>query len=365
MIEVLDTGLVYRNPKPHLRSIHAWHPSIARLDDGELVCAFDLGEAVESLDYATYVSRSADGGRTWAAPSRMFQDVSKRRTTHSVRIRALQDGSLVGLGARFYRDDPEEGLANRANMGLVAMDVILMRSFDRGRSWEGPRVIKPPLVGPSFEICHAILELKDGTWLAPMATWKGWDGQAPNGMKAIALVSRNQGETWPQYLDVFDYYREGTISFEQSMVQLSDGRLLAVVWRYHEPSGGTQPTPYALSDDGQKFSAPRETGLLGQTAKITLLPDGRVFCLYRRNDQPGLWANTSRIEGDRWVNLESAPVWQGAGSGMTGKATGADELGSLKFGFPSMTVLPTGEVFAVFWCCEDSVYNIRWYKIRA
>ena len=40
MIEVLDTGVVYRNPKPHLRADHTWHPSFVRLDSGELVVAF-------------------------------------------------------------------------------------------------------------------------------------------------------------------------------------------------------------------------------------------------------------------------------------------------------------------------------------
>jgi hypothetical protein len=34
MIEVVETGLVYRNPKPYLRAIHAWHPTLVLLDGG-------------------------------------------------------------------------------------------------------------------------------------------------------------------------------------------------------------------------------------------------------------------------------------------------------------------------------------------
>src|SRR4029453_3298082 len=102
---------------------------------------------VESLDYRTYLSRSLDEGGSWTPPQPLFQDPSPRRTTHTVRISRLSDDSLVGIGARFYRVDPEEGLTNRANLGLVPMDLLLLRSFDRGRSWEGPRVLKPPLVG--------------------------------------------------------------------------------------------------------------------------------------------------------------------------------------------------------------------------
>lgn len=364
MLSRLSTGIVYRNPKPYLRAIHAWHPSIARLDSGDIVCAFDLGQAVESLDYRTYVARSRDGGATWSPPTRMFKDPVIRPSVHTVRISRLRDGSLVGFGARCYRDDPEEGLVNRANLGYVPTELILLRSFDGGHTWEEPRVIKPPLVGPSFEICHAILELPDGRWLAPVGTWRAWNGEAPNGMKAVALVSHNQGETWPEYIEVMDAYGDGVIHFEQSIAPLPAGRLLAVAWAFHEPSGSSHPTPYALYREGRAFSARRPTGLRGQTAKILGLPDGRILCLYRRDDRPGLWANLSRIEGDRWVNLEEAAMWEGASSGMTGRSGGSEELSSLKFGFPSMINLPEGGVFAVFWCCEDGVYNIRWLRIQ-
>ena len=57
-ITVADTGLVYRNSKPHLRAINAMHPTISRLANGELVCTFDLGQGPESLDYHTELARS-------------------------------------------------------------------------------------------------------------------------------------------------------------------------------------------------------------------------------------------------------------------------------------------------------------------
>ena len=40
MIELVETGLVYRNPKPLLRSVHAWHPTLALLDNGDILAAF-------------------------------------------------------------------------------------------------------------------------------------------------------------------------------------------------------------------------------------------------------------------------------------------------------------------------------------
>ena len=363
-MECVASGIVYRNPHPHLRAVHAWHPSLALLADGRLVAGFDLGQAVESLDYATYVVHSSDDGAHWTVPRRMFFDCVERRTSHSVRIGQVSGGVLTAFGGRFYRDNPELGLTNRDNLGYVPMDLIYLESRDGGQSWGGPRTIRPPLVGPAFEVCHRIVELRDGRWLAPTATWKGWDGSAPHGMRAVALVSADRGRTWPSWLTVFDQSADGVVSWEQGLTQLLDGRLLAMVWSFDERTGRSLPNRFAISADGRTFGPPREAGLSGETAKLITLADGRVLCMRRRLDQPGLWATLARIDGEQWVTLAEIPVWQGTSSGMHGHLPSSDELSALKFGFPSMVQRPDGEVFAVFWCVEDSLHVVRWARLR-
>lgn len=364
MISVIDSGLVFRNPQPHLRSLHAWHPTLVQLHDGTLVAAFDLGQAVESLDYRTWLSRSKDGGQTWEPPRCLLPATTSGRSNDLIRLSHLCDGSLIGFGGRLYRDRVDEGFVNRATTGYVRMDLIVVRSNDGGNSWKVPAIIAAPLNGPSFEICHPIVELKDGRWLAPTSTWKGWDGEAPHGMQAIALVSHDRGKTWPVWITVVDQYSQGIVSWEIGLTQLHDERLLAVVWSFDEKNGRSIPNRYAISNDGCRFGPPRENGLRGETAKLLTLADGRVLCIYRRLDQPGLWANVVEIRGEEWINLDEAPIWQGAMSGMHGQKSAADKLSDLKFGFPQMIQLPDGEVMAVFWCLEDEVRNIRWTRIK-
>lgn len=363
MIESIATGLVYTNPQPNLRAVHAWHPSLVKLDEQEYVCAFDLGQAVESFDYCTYLARSTDGGRTWGTPVRLFHDSIERPTTHTVRISRLNDGRLLGVGARFYRDDPNSGLTNRATLGYVPQDLIMLHSQDAGRTWLGPSPMTAPLDGPCFEVCHSILELTDGRLLWPTQTWPDWSGRAPHGMKAIALVSFDGGTHWTEYLDVFNGTPDGIIHFEQSVVELRGGQLLAAAWAYKAATQTTFPTPYAVARDGRQFSAPRPTGLHGQTAKLLALDDRHVLCVYRRDDRPGLWAQLAMIEGERWTNLYEFALWQGAQAAQPAR-TASDHLSGLKFGYPGLVRISAAEVLVVFWCEENSCHNIRWFRVR-
>jgi hypothetical protein len=364
-ITKLDTGLVYRNARPHLYAKHAIHPSLAFLGGKEILVSYDIGQGPESMDYRTYVSRTTDLGKTWTSPARILNETTLRPSIHSVRIGALKDGSLIAMGIRAYRDDPDGDLVNRANMGYVESDLITLYSRDKGYSWLGPNTIKPPLVGPAWETCHRVVELADGRVVWPTSTWRDWNGRQPNGMKAVALVSHDKGKTFTDYLDIIDQSPKKIWSWEQGFTQLPDGRLVAVVWSLSEKTGKSLPTLFAVSDDGKKFGPAKPTGLHGQTAKLLALPDGRILCAYRRDDKPGLWANVSRLEGKKWVNLAEAPLWQGvSNSGMTGKGNNTDELSGLRFGFPSMTQLPNGDIFLVFWAMEDCVQGIRWIKLR-
>ncbi|MCY2968208.1 MAG: sialidase family protein, partial [Planctomycetota bacterium] len=240
----------------------------------------------------------------------------------------------------------------------------LIHSQTSGWTWSAPRRIDPPIAGPSFEICHRIVELTDGRWLAPTSTWKGWDGSAPNGMQAIALVSHDRGVTWPDYIPISNEYQRGIITWEVGLAELAGGQLAATLWRFDERQDVSLSSRFTVAEDGQRFMPPVDNGLQGETAKLTALADGRVLCLYRRLDRPGLWAELARIEGPRWIRECEAVVWQGPKSGLLGRTNSSDELSSLKFGYPSAIQLPDGDILALFWCVEESLHVIRWMRLR-
>ena len=138
----------------------------------------------------------------------------------------MSDGSVVAMGALMYRDDPEKSVVNVPTLGYTEMELILSGARTAATRGRSPIRIEPPLVGPAFEVCHSIVELRDGRWVWPTSTWMGWDGDAPNGMNAILLVSEDQGRTWPSYITEFDRWAEQIIHWEQHFLELRDGRWL-------------------------------------------------------------------------------------------------------------------------------------------
>jgi sialidase-1 len=365
---MIETGLIYHNQKPHLYSRQAAFPALALLPSGELLASFAIGSGFEAADQHTELSRSSDGGRTWQLAGAVFNERLDRPTSANVRISRMPDGEVIAFGVRSDRSRADEGLTNPETQGFVETELIMLRSRDDGHTWQGPSIVEPPLIGPSFELCSPVVPLSDGRWLWPTSTWKGWAGDCPNGMKAIALVSHDRGQTWPEYVDVMDGRGEELIFWEQKIVDMGDGRLLAVCWTHDLKAGADRPVHYAISADyGRSFGPARSTGLHGQTSTPIWLGDGRLVCLYRRTDVPGLWASYAQIDGDEWVNQGQLGLWghQNAEGGMVGGENLSRAFTKLQFGLPAGLVLPDGQVFAAFWCVEDCIYNIRWFRIPA
>jgi len=366
-IRLLDTGIVYRNPQPHIKSIHAYFPSVVQLSDGDIIATMSLGQAFESIDQHVYSARSKDNGKTWGITGPLYQSERNGvQTSEYCRITATPDDEIVSFLIKYDRSRKDSGLTNEKNMGFVETELTIMRSTDKGQTWSIPAAFSPPLTGPGFEMCCPIIILKDGRWIIPTSTWRGWDGFCPNGMKAVALVSYDRGKTWPDYMDVMEDIDKGIIYWESKVLQLHDNRLLAVAWTYDEINGRDLPNHYSISDpEGKRFSAAQSTNLTGQTLEAILLEDERILSFYRRVDKPGLWANISRIDGDRWINDFEYHIWGYSDDYLVAQNKNmVSNFQVLRFGAPSVVRLLDGCIFLAIWVVEDCVSNIRWFKIK-
>lgn len=359
------SGIIYRNPVPHVFSRQAYFPSTVLLDNGDMLASFVIGEAFESLNLDTHIARSKDMGESWSKPVPLLPKEEKVMCSNLARLTALSDGEVVAIVVRSHRElHPEEGLANPETLGFVPTDLLLVRSVDNGRTWMTPETIAPPLEGPSFEACSSIVPLQNGRWLWPTSTWRGWDGYSPNGMKMIALVSYDQGKTWPEFVDIMDGNANSIIYWEGKIAELNNGLLVAVAWAHDEQHGKDLTNHYTISRDGGKtWRKPASTYIKGQTMSFTALKDNRLLIVYRRMDKPGLWVNISYIEGNTWVNEREFCLWGGQKTDMKDRSDNmVEDFNALKFGAPCITVLPDDALYITFWCYERMVSNIRWFK---
>jgi hypothetical protein len=363
MISVRDTGLVYRNPTPNIWSRHAYFPSVMATGDEGLIVTFDRGSALEGFDVRPYITRSADGGRSWTDP-KSVPVPEDELASYTCRTTRLANGNLIALVTRFDRHRRDHGLANPETDGFVETEFSWMRSADDGRTWSEQTPIAPAMDWHRFESCSPIVELGEGHWLVPTSLWRDWEGGCPSGLRAVALRSDDGGETWPQVVEVMDGVAEQRAYWEQKISVLTDGRVLAQCWTFDLEAGASLKNRYALSEDGGvTFTAPMETPLNGETCTTLALAENHLLCVYRRTDQKGLWAHVARIEGDAWMPLADAPLWGAERASYTEQSDGVfDQLSTLQFGYPQVVNLHDGDCFTVFWCVEDGVSNIRWVR---
>ena len=116
-IKVLSTGLIYRNPKPYLRSVHAYFPSVVHLGGGEMLAAMVFGSAFEAVDCHTEVARSLDDGQTWTLEGPLDPRAPHPGISDIYKI-AWDGREVIAFGAKYFRDNPDEGLTNPANVGF-------------------------------------------------------------------------------------------------------------------------------------------------------------------------------------------------------------------------------------------------------
>lgn len=366
-LDILETGLVYRGCESHGHLRNAYFPSVVQTSAGDLVAAMDIGATMSSQDTRSYTSRSNDGGRTWSPPQLILEPDPSAGPVHmTCRMSAAPDDCLIGLIALTDHPHPDVPTTNPENGGTTDVQLVLLTSNDHGETWSAPHPLKPPLDWNHYEICHAVFPLASDRWLLPIATRLNWQGECPYGHKAMVLVSEDAGRTWPKLTDVFNLWDRNIISWEQKQTLLSDGRILAMCWAFNDQTKTDHTNHYTLSHDGgASYARPLESPLVGQTCTPIGLQDNHVLCLYRRLDRRGLWAHLAHMEENTWQPVTDTLVWGGQVAALpTGMDSRMENLGRLRFGYPTVIRLTDGNLFLVFWGIEDELSVIRWYKLH-
>jgi len=274
---------------------YAAFPSIVARPDGELLVAFRRAPdrrqfgagGCTHCDPNSYLAlvRSRDLGRTWSAEPELIYAHPFGGSQDPCMVQ-LDDGSLL-VTSYAWMLLPEQGV-ERAEGNLhpvfgwkfTFLGGYLMRSFDAGRTWEGP--ILPPQLEeqatyfPGVPIPSmnrgAMIQGSDGRLYWAVATSpKGRPGKT----KLDLLVSDTFGEEWEQ---VSEIAADAKVVFnETSLIETVGGDLVAFVRTADFDDHGVV---VRSQDRGRTWDRWEDMGVIGHPYHALRLPDGRVFLVY-------------------------------------------------------------------------------------
>jgi len=359
-MKVIETNIIYENPLPQLRAIGSAFPYLCQLSDGRILADHQMGQAFESVDGASYLSESRDGGVTWSKPWKAFDSTNDPfPMSESSKVTVLPDGRLVALGYRFFRQDPEKPMGNPETGGLLDDEIFFSLSEDNGCTWSNLQSVDCAW-GNHVEASAPLTVLHDGSWATPITGFAKWDGTMTSRNCGRLLRSYDEGKTWNDDTICMAFPGDTVTCFEQRMCQLEDGTLIVIGWNEDLKTGQRLPNHITFSfDNGKTFTDPVSTGIGGQASFIMALEGTKVLTLHairRDTDRPGIYACIADTAGGKWQLLEQQLLWEPSVP-MVGDKKMAAIFAFLKFGQPSAIRLADGDYLMTHWFCSDGLYK--------
>jgi hypothetical protein len=255
---------------------------ILRLKTGELAMVFKgfQGPAVSRHDRVVFLSRSADGGRTWGEPKSILTGLWG---FNDPALLQLPEGRVVliyGWSAGAVESS-----------GPMSAGFFISLSDDDGNTFTVPRLVHVPKaywVATSEDVLH----LEDGTLLAPLTVGKR------NGETTVLLaVSTDKGAKWERFLKVSGDSLRASSFQKPALARLSDRRLLCLM-----EGGVADPYLYATrsADDGATWEKPRNTGVQGKEPALAVTSNGTLLCAFRDRWPEGISLVRSYDRGISW-----------------------------------------------------------------
>ena len=224
-------------------------PDVCRTADGRLLVAYNEYDQHVGIRRRLLLRESADQGRTWSEPRMLRAD-----TSHCPRFSRLSSDQIT------LSDDSGPAL---------------QWSTDQGRNWAATTI-----AGVTHGLLDRIIELDADTLLMAGHMHRGSfphpKTRQPS-TEQMLFRSTDRGRTWKNHAVIA--YDPCLVLCEASLVRLPDGRLMALM---RENSFVYEPMYACFSDDdGNTWSEPRPTRLVGHRPTLGLTADGKLLCTYR------------------------------------------------------------------------------------
>jgi hypothetical protein len=196
-----------------------------------------------------------------------------------------------------------------------------------------------------------VLHLKNGNLICPI-----WGKNvADEAWRSGLIRSRDGGRSWGDYRtiaydpDAVPGQSDGEVHCagfnETTLVELQDGRLLAIL-RQQGVRGGRRELYRSISDDaGQTWGVPERLNLWGTSPSLHVHPSGRIMLGYRNHlgnpqglSNPGVGMSFSDDAGRTWCDHQ-----------LLEDPCGHAYKHEFEAGYPAFLTLPDSSILVVFY----------------
>ena len=367
-MKVLAEGFVHRGTR-NTSTASCCFPAVVRLPDGRLLASWRTASKKDSADGTILLSISSDGGQTWQKPTQPFETKWRDQpgTLFYGPITVIAPQRLLAALLWFDRSEPDKPLYNPVTEGLWPSQTLLSESTDGGQSWSQPWAMDDQPWSRPLAISGPVLVLSDGRLACQFEVNNHYDAPPPWQHLAALKFSRDGGRTWPEQAVVASDPSGKTIYFDQRFAIGSGGQLAVAFWTYDRTQKRDLDVHLAFSSDcGQRWSAPRPTGLTGQYTQPIFLADGRLMLVtIDRFESRSIYAIVGSADGSGWG--ERCTVYAHSRDESNSNSALADYLQDQRawtFGRVDAALEPEGTVFIIYYAGNPDATDIRWARVQ-
>lgn len=349
-------------------------PGICVLPNGRWLCGYRSSPfKSKEPGQAARLTWSDDEGATWSEP--IMPLMPPKLEGRPGVLRCLYCTPLGGsdvVAAIMWQDhsDPTLPMFNPKTEGVLDLRLMIARSSDNGETWSDLQEIDQPFYKVPLAITGPILVLPNGEWIYHSEVNKHYDdAETVWHHSSVFMISKDQGRTWPELAVASSCPENRYFYWDQRPQLLDNGKVLDLFWSFDNKEAkyiNIQAREFNPAD--RSWSEMWNTGIPGQPAPPVSLADGRIVMVYvDREGSPTLKARTSNDGGRTWPDATELILHETAVVSQTwdkGKMEDAwNEMGKFSLGLPATTLLPNGDVLAVYYQGPHSDYtDIRWVR---
>ena len=366
--QILSQGSVVQSFADTDRPLVLTGPRCAVGNDGSVVCTYMAQSQLGINDFVPMITRSDTNLLAWSEPKPLWPHLSNQYSIFCNLSRSMS-GRMFVFGSRTVIDQPGESFWCEQTKGLKANKLAWACSDDGGQTWCEPRAFALPYPAAAEAPGPLLVTRRSGRWVGVYSPYNlmGDKSVHVKRERVIAVTSNDSGDTWqPSVMIQFDEQDSG--GAEAWVTQLSDGRLLGVVWQV-DLSGQQRvfPNRYAISnDEGLTWSPTCSTGIMANTIALTPLDANRALLTTVRRDKgsAGIWISVVRPTANNFDVLSDQCVWSSTRPTRNNEQAAHDDWTEFTFGEPCVAVLSDGTYVLVFWYLNQSCAGIGYIRLR-